>query len=213
MKGGWFGVGLGDWWCSVPWKSPLQNMEGIDKLGRVNSGEPNKQSRVAGRPSHPAEPALLHTVVNIHHLFQSVLMGVGISGSSSAKDGNLLCLIIDSRVVLKGFLVIAENNVLASPLDWAATTTQHTKTRNWQRRLHLPIEQQNNSKIGSWVGPRCCTTMLREHDAATRTCITNMNQYGTRGNAEPTTLNQHGSMPSSLPDVALPASGRQATSG
>lgn len=180
-------------------------MEGIDKLGRVNSGEPNKQSRACPatycRKYPPSFSKYVDGCWNIR------------PGSSSAKDGNLLCLIIDSRVVLKGSLVIAENNVLASPLDWAATTTQHIKSRNWQRRLHLPIEQQNNSKRGRWVGPRCCTTMLREHDAATRTCITNMNQYGTRGNAEPTTLNQHGSMPSSLPDVALPASGRQATSG
>lgn len=91
MKGGWFGVGLGDWWCSVPWKPPLQNMEGIDKLGRVNSGEPNKQSRVAVRPSHPAEPALLHTVINIHHLFQSMLMGVGISGPAPVLQKIAIC--------------------------------------------------------------------------------------------------------------------------
>lgn len=151
MKGGWFGVGLGDWWCSVPWKSPLQNMEGIDKLGRVNSGEPNKQSRVAGRPSHPAEPALLHTVVNIHHLFQSVLMGVGISGSSSAKDGNLLCLIIDSRVVLKGSLFIAENKCSRQSIGLGRddnSTHKVEKLAAASAPTHRTAKQLQNRKLG-----------------------------------------------------------------
>lgn len=90
-------------------------------------------------------------------------MGVGISGSSSAKYGNLLCLIIDSGVVWwKASLVMAENNAVASPLDWAATTTQRNveKLAAASASTHRRAKHLQNRKLG-------LATMLQEKAAST----------------------------------------------